>query len=53
MEIIATELRLQGQLSTLIQNIREGQGEESEIEELLNNFEGTNPCSLISIEQFL
>ncbi len=52
-EIILAELNIQRQLSTLLQNIRRGQGEESEMEELLGHFERENLCSLISIEQFL
>lgn len=52
-ELIAAELKTKRQLSKLLQNIRGGQEEESEMEKLLDNFERENACSLRSIEQFL
>lgn len=53
MEIIATSAKTQRDLSTLLQKIRSGHQEESEMVRLLDNFNRENPCSLISVEQFL
>ena len=52
-ELAGAELKTQRQLSILLQDIRGGQDKESEMEKLLDNFDRENPCSSMSIEQFL
>ncbi|CAF4525218.1 unnamed protein product [Rotaria socialis] len=52
-ERIAAEVKTQRELSTLLQKIRGGQAEESEMERLLDDFDRKNPCSSMSIERFL
>ncbi|CAF4842861.1 unnamed protein product [Rotaria socialis] len=52
-ERIAAEVKTQRELSTLLQKIRGGQAEESEMERLLDDFDRKNPCSSMSIERLL
>ncbi|CAF2997240.1 unnamed protein product [Rotaria socialis] len=50
-ERIVAEVKTQRELSTLLQNIRGGQAEESEMERLLDDFDRNNPCSSMSVER--
>lgn len=47
------ESKTQRKLSSMLENIRSGKAEESEMENLLDKFEANDPCSIRSIEQFL
>ncbi|CAM4842598.1 unnamed protein product [Rotaria magnacalcarata] len=47
------ELKTQRQMASLLEKIRVGTTEESEMEELIDKFDIDNPCSELSIDRFL
>ncbi|CAF0936109.1 unnamed protein product [Rotaria sordida] len=52
-QLAGVELETQRQLASLLENIRRGETDEKTMVDLLDKFEEENPCSVMSIKNFL
>jgi hypothetical protein len=52
-QLAGIELETQRRLASLLEQIRRGEADESQMVNLLDKFEEDNPCSVISIKNFL